>query len=252
MWPWGDTIDASISNSEYGVGLCGPMTYGVFTTQNIPSELVTYDPVTQQLKFTPGLNHPPGIYQLKFKAYMTNYQWITDNDEIYFTVEVLPCQTNIFSDLVSIPNVSNVWYDTPKTLLASQYMTKFYQQPDCKYPIDFNTYRLLNQNLVSLPIEVGYNSDSKAFSISKCNSQSPSGDKQCSGVVPYKKDFIIVVEAYLIGAPTLTYNNNISFKVTIEDPCPYDQVSIPSATAIQDFYYFLSVGTKPYSVSPVV
>ena len=58
---------------------------------------------------------------------MTNYQWITDNDEIYFTVEVLPCQTNIFSDLVSIPNVSNVWYDTPKTLLASQYMTKFYQ-----------------------------------------------------------------------------------------------------------------------------
>jgi hypothetical protein len=125
-WPWTDTVDASISNSEYGVGLCGPVTYGVFDSQNMPTTLVTYDPVSYELNFNPGLNHPPGIYHLKFKAYMTNYQWINDMDQVYFTVEVLPCQTNIFSDLVSIPNVSNIWYDSPKTLSASQYLSKFY------------------------------------------------------------------------------------------------------------------------------
>lgn len=71
-------------------------------------------------------------------------------------------------------------------------------------------------------------------------------------MIPYEKFFTIVVEAKLIGAPTPTWNSNVAFTVLIEDPCPYDQVSIPAATAIQSFTYYLAFGNAPLPMSPVV
>ena len=113
-WPWVDDVDVSISNSIYGTGLCGNIDYVVRTSDNQPTDLVFYDPFTQSLEFAPGLNHTPGSYRLKFRAYMFNYQWITDF--VYFDVEVLACQTNIYSDFVFIQSVSTIWYDAPETL----------------------------------------------------------------------------------------------------------------------------------------
>ena len=89
-WPWVDSVDANISNSQYGSGLCGPIDYVVRTSDNLGTEIVRFDESEGgKLVFEPQLFHPPGVYVLKLKATLRNYQWITA--ESYFNVEVYKC-----------------------------------------------------------------------------------------------------------------------------------------------------------------
>lgn len=60
------------------------------------------------------------------------------------------------------------------------------------------------------------------------------------------------MEAYLTNAPTTVFNNNVDFTVTINDPCIFDSVSIPSQTAIQSFTYYITQGASPVVKSPVI
>jgi len=157
-WPWRDNVDAAISDTLYGTGLCGPIEYYVLTQDDLETDLVTFDPVDQKLNFNPLLKHMTQIYYLKLKARMVRYPWITTSQN--FNVEVLPCQTTIYSTNVSIPNVSNTWYSGPDSLAINQYLTNYYQFPNCEYNMDFNVYRLVSDSqgsaLVPLPLEVDY------------------------------------------------------------------------------------------------
>ena len=154
----------------------------------------------------------------------------------------------IYADLVSVPDVSNVWYQQPRQLPIGPALSAFYQSPNCMYDMDFRIYRLTGTNPSNLPIEVGYNENTSTFTYSKCNPLSPAGDDECDiSVTPYGKEFTIVIEAFLVepqsfDTPLYVYNDATQFKVTIEDPCPYDTVSITQSTAIQSFTYFISIG----------
>lgn len=126
------------------------------------------------------------------------------------------------------------------------------------YTMDYRIYLLVGTNPAALPIEAIYDSSSASFTYSKCNPLSPPGDSECDiSVTPYDKEFNIVVEAFLVepqsfDTPVYVFNDNTQFKVTIEDPCPYDSVSISPASAIQSFTYFISVGQEPATFAPVV
>lgn len=253
-WPWIDTIDADISNSIYGSGLCGQIEYAVRTSDNQLTDLVFFDPVTERLEFAPQLSHQPGVYTLKFRAYMFNYQWITDY--VFFDVEVLACQTDIYSDFVFIPDVSRIWYESEGSLNIGAALDSYYQEPNCQYPIEYTVSRLVGNTLVPLPSEVTVGGNlvtySKCWGPGSVDMFSPEYDPECEGTIPYEKMFTLVVEAVVVGAPTATWNNNVNFNVLIEDPCAYDQISIPAETAIQDFTYYLSSNNAPYAMYPVV
>lgn len=119
------------------------------------------------------------------------------------------------------------------------------------YTIDYTVSRLVGQNSVPLPDEITYADTSITYS--KCNALSAATDDyECLETIPYEKNFLLVVEARIADGPIPIWNNNVQFSVLIEDPCVYDQVSIPAATAIQDFTYYLSQNNAPYELSPIV
>lgn len=61
-------------------------------------------------------------------------------------------------------------------------------------------------------------------------------------MIPFEKNYLVVIEAYLVDAPVYINNIEANFPVTFLDPCPYDAVSIPPATTINDFTYYISDG----------
>lgn len=93
-------------------------------------------------------------------------------------------------------------------------------------------FKLDGDNLSRLPREIEYQAATQKFIYSKCSQLSPQGDAECQGYVPYQKSHRIVVQVSLPSAPAPTFNENVDFVITFEDPCPYDAISIPAATAI--------------------
>ena len=246
-----DAVDANISNSQYGIGLCGPIEYSIRTGDNLSTDIVRYEESEGgKLVFEPQLFHPPGVYVLKLKATLRDYQWITA--EAHFNVEVFRCQARIKSDRVAIPDQSIIWYDNPQQLPVAQMLGQYYQEPNCEYPFAFSMYKLDGDNLSRLPREIEYVPAQRAFVYSKCSQLSLPGDGECAGMVPYTKNHRIVVQASLPDAPSETTNENVDFLITFEDPCPYDAISIPAATAIQSFTYELSTGRQPLTKTPEV
>lgn len=242
FWPWADEVDANISNSRYGVGLCGPIEYWVTTSDFQPTNIVRFDQATQSLVFEPTYDHNVGIYNLKLNARLVGYAWVSTSED--FQVEVLECQANIVWGGQSITQLDNVWYDVPEYLYLEDYFRDNYSLTRaCRYTFGFNIYSVNGINLEPLPIEITYNPTTSVLEYSKCNALSPAGDSECSGIIPYEKNYLIVIEAYLVDAPVYVNNIEANFPVVFLDPCPYDAVSIPPATSIQDFTYFIADGT---------
>lgn len=153
-----------------------------------PTDLVEFEPGNDRLVFSPNLSHAPGFYTLRLRAKLENYSWVSTFEE--FVVEVTACQTQIFSNLVSIPDMSNIWYSSPQPYDVGPILSQYYQEPNCQYTIDITMYQLVGQNYANMPIEVEYQPNFQRVVVSKCNVDSPAGDSEClPDYVPYEKNF---------------------------------------------------------------
>ena len=171
-WPWSDAVDAAISNSQYGTGLCGPVEYWVTTSDYQPTNIVRFDEATQALVFEPTYDHSVGTYNLLLRARLVNYDWI--NAETPFTVEVLACQANIVWGNNAIAPLDNTWYDVPEYLFLSDYFRDNYSLTRaCQYTFGFKLWSVNGINLEPLPIEITYDPATKVLGYSKCNALSP-------------------------------------------------------------------------------
>jgi hypothetical protein len=140
-WPWTDAVDAAIPNDLYGYGLCGLVEYTITDMYDQSTDLVFYDPFTARIYFEPNLSHAPGIYEFKFKARLEKYSWIQTS--VKFQVEVLQCQTYIYSDGVSFPSVENLWFESPRSLPLAPFLDGYYQEPACGYSMDYKVSLLV-------------------------------------------------------------------------------------------------------------
>ena len=65
-WPWTDAVDVSISNNEYGVGLCGPIDYFITDMMGMAVDMINFN--GDAIEFAPTLADAPGQYTIQFKA----------------------------------------------------------------------------------------------------------------------------------------------------------------------------------------
>jgi hypothetical protein len=119
-WPWDDSVDLSISNSIYGVGLCGTLEYKVeIFNSNLnrweDTNLVTLSLNAQsggidRLFFAPQLSDAIGEYTLRLKARMADYPLIVASEN--FQVEILECQTNLIATGGPLVDQAINWYSS--------------------------------------------------------------------------------------------------------------------------------------------
>lgn len=95
---------------RFAPALCGALNYQVyFNGAPVPNDWVYFS--NGEIVMNPDLNTNTGTYTFELVAWNTLYTNITSSRP--FTVNVLPCQTGLVMNGLSLQNQQRIWYQSP-------------------------------------------------------------------------------------------------------------------------------------------
>jgi len=151
-FPFADSYD-SVS-SAYGVGKCGPQTLTIYDSiTNQPVPWLTWNSMVGAITHAPLLDTPLGIRDYYYIVELNSYPGVLARQD--FQAEVTACVvSSIQSNGASIPSRQLGWGDDAITVLATDAIGSFTQEPACGYDMIF-TPKVVNpdNSITNLPID---------------------------------------------------------------------------------------------------
>lgn len=212
------------------------------------------------LLFAPTLDDPEDTYFLQLKGTLTYEGVLVDTAYEPFTVVVDGCFASLDLSLVSLPEITNVWYAANKPYDVSFVYSQVIPSVECNFPYFFDvcvieTDEFGVQTELPLPPEITFTFDPVsqyvAFDIAKCD---PIGvdlpDSECNnGFLPYNKNWDLQMKIGIQFDDGSESSGFVPLIARIEDPCPFDTVNfVELEPSVFDYYLRSSPDTYTYEV----